>query len=198
MFDVITIALLFLIANGFAWYWLFASKQDFSDRTTLKAFWITVRTIVVFGCVIGVAHVWFGVGLRVIWVAALVCAVVCAIGAPTSDVVGNGLFAFLAMPFFFAGQFVLGFPIRKTLVLTPEPRPVENAKNSYLNCRGVVASPLRPNGAIKIDGQSLDATSEDGTFVEIGTAVIVVDEVGATLVVQTASPLSEDVSRENV
>jgi len=188
MMDFLPLAVVFGLTAALAIGWLFCSSQVAVDRSAINAVKIFVRLTLVFATVIGMAHFLMGVSLATLFAVSLIVipwSALVSIDEPPGDsaieMIAWGVFW---LPFYFTREFVLGFPMRKELVLEP-PRDANTTPSleHLYHLPAVVTSPLRPNGTIEIDGIEHLARSTDGTLIATGTDVTAHDSMGSTLLV---------------
>lgn len=176
-----------------AMWWLFYSRQTATDRNAVTAALIVIRLAVVFAVVIGLLHYLLAIPIATLLVP-LIVAILWSAVVSLETPPGDGIFdiliwAILVIPFFFAREFVLGFPVRKELVLEPQPDRADAVSLEHLkNKRTTTTSPLRPTGTIEIDGQEYSARSGDGSYIDAGAEVAVCECSGSSLIVTELLP----------
>jgi membrane-bound ClpP family serine protease len=99
-------------------------------------------------------------------------------GDAASFAVGTAVF----MPLYIAKQFILGFPDRDHVVLSPPSTspPEIPAPKAKL---GVTVSALRPMGTVDFCGERFNATSDSGIMIQAGRSVQLTGRRGDVLLV---------------
>jgi hypothetical protein len=116
---------------------------------------------------------------------------------PIADAPGFAIKFCLTLPVYVVKQFVLGFPDREKIILTPRSYDIGQERTSTQSAEvaddvhsanATVITPLKPYGFIAINGERMEAISVDGTLIDIGQNVQVCGRRNSILVVkQTAT-----------
>jgi membrane-bound ClpP family serine protease len=138
--------------------WLFLSKQKILARNGFNAICIAVRLGLLFAVLL-----WF------CWFVGM-------------DLPVSGVVSFACL--YIVQQFVLGFPARHERMLSPSDAPDQPNINDLIGAEGITASPLRPIGDVKIDGQNYRAKTTNGQMLEANRTVFVAFVQQGTLIVK--------------
>jgi len=177
-------------------WWLFYSQQKSKERTASNAVWIVARLALVFAVTIGVFHHLLAIPIATLLfplIVTILWSSLVTIETPPGDgILEILLWTALVIPFFLTREFVLGFPVRKELVLEPiaDNRAIPTLDHLH-NLNAIVTSPLRPTGTVQIDGSEYAAKSSRSTFIENGSLVIVLGNTGRILVVDSLTNEAE-------
>jgi len=191
--DLLVLALYPVIYSACAAAWIFRSGQTDLTKTTETFLIVVVKICFVCGVLLYFAYA--VCGLSAITLLYLLPVSLIAIGLasferpPYSGAEGLAIMLTLLFPVYACKQFVLGFPDRHKLMLSP-PDPNRNRvtddgeSHELAGKTGVVTAPLRPMGSVKIDGAVHDAKTDTGRLLEVGTPVTVKRVLQGILVVR--------------
>jgi membrane-bound ClpP family serine protease len=157
--------------------WLFLSKQKILARNGFNAICIAVRLGLLFAVLLWFC--WF-VGIAAALGIAAVAGFI-ALGV-FMDLPVSGVVSFACL--YIVQQFVLGFPARHERMLSPSDAPDQPNINDLIGAEGITASPLRPIGDVKIDGQNYRAKTTNGQMLEANRTVFVAFVQQGTLIVK--------------
>lgn len=191
--DLFILALYPVIYSLCAAVWIFRSTQTDLTRTTETFIMVTVKILLLCG---GLLYLAYAVcGLSAITLLYVLPASLIAIGLasferpPYSGAEGLAIMLTLLFPVYACKQFVLGFPDRHKLLLSP-PAPHrhratdDGEEHELVGKTGDVTAPLRPMGSVKIDGVVHSAKTDTGRLLEVGASVTVKRVLQGTLVVR--------------
>ena len=180
----VTVLVLWTVLLGWI-HW--SSQKDVSRSLPNSCLVLTKLSVVYAMCYILLC---FGLGLPVWWLAGIVILFVLLFPLATmrwsrqisflevmaaDPICGGIVFTFLS-PVYVVKQFILGFPERDQIVLSPPkwdgPPAKPSIKPAIDNVKfATVTATLRPLGRIECNGVRYDATSFDGTIVDVGQNV---------------------------
>ena len=108
---------------------------------------------------------------------------------PYSGAEGLAIVLTILFPVYACKQFVLGFPDRHKLLLSPpDPnrrRATDDGEDHELVGKtGVVTAPLRPMGRVRIEGVLYDAKTDTGRLIDVDASVTVKRVLQRVLVVR--------------
>jgi membrane-bound ClpP family serine protease len=182
-----------VIYSACAAAWIFRSGQTDLNKTTETFIIVTVKICLLCGLLLYLAYAVFGLSAFILLCLLPVSLIAIALASferpPFSGAEGLAITLTLLFPVYACKQFVLGFPDRHKLLLTP-PDPnrhrVSDAGEDHelVEQTGVVTAPLRPMGSIEIDGVTHNAKTDTGCLLEVGTSVTVMRVHQGTLVVR--------------
>lgn len=181
--DIPLAALVYVAAVMGVLYWVRRTDQQSTRRARETTRRVSVRLALLTA---GLLLVCYLVGFA-FWIAALV-AIVLVLAALAGGQVG-ALGLPLVVLAHLVKEYIMGFP---ELVLDP-PEPTEDApaiddRMSALVGRSAIAvAPLRPQGAVEIDGKRLPAASDCGMMISTGTALRVTGCRNGTLLVREST-----------
>ncbi len=125
----------------------------------------------------------------------LICWLVISISGcyGADDLLGFAIGIVLALPLLLGVGFVYWIPVFEMFVLHP-PEPVTKSDNTVsehelINETGVIIATLKPSGTVEINGKAYPASSEDGTFLDVGETVKVCGSRNTSLLVR---PFKDD------
>ncbi|MDB5387523.1 MAG: hypothetical protein JWM11_3169 [Planctomycetaceae bacterium] len=176
--------------------WVHLSRQTKVSRSPRNSLIMVGRLVVVFASAIGIFCVWFGVPANVFLVLSGVFLLLVRF-ANLDAVPGNNAFEvavglMILLPVYVLKQFVLGFPDRDEVFLTPPAETFVPPDFSHLNAAlGIVVATLKPSGKVQIDNAVYSATTEDGKLLDTGTAIRVSGMRNAVLVVRSVERINE-------
>ncbi len=191
--DLFILALYPVIYSACAAAWIFRSGQTDLNKTTETLLIVVVKICLVCGGVLYLAYAVFGLSSTVLLYLLPVSLI--AIGLASferpayNSAEGLAIMLALLFPVYLCKQFVLGFPDRHKLLLSP-PDPNrhratdESEDHELVGQTGVVSAPLRPMGSVKIDSVAYVAKTDTGRLLDVGTLVIVKRVQRGTLVVR--------------
>ena len=83
-------------------------------------------------------------------------------------------------------QFILGFPDRDEVILSPPANPfVQPDLSNLISSQGTVVATLKPSGKVEIAGIEYSATTADGMLLDPGMAIRVSDVRNTILIVRS-------------
>jgi membrane-bound ClpP family serine protease len=119
---------------------------------------------------------------------------------PGTDVVVGAIFMIIIFPVYILKQFILGFPDRHSIFLSPPAgAPSEQSVqdiSEFNSAIGSVTATLKPAGKIQINGVEYPATSADGKFVDIGCEVQVCGRRDTLLLVSRADTTRKESAQQ--
>lgn len=169
--------------------WVHATSQTKVVRTAANSARIAIRLIAVQSLF---AYLMCSVCGAPMWLCLLsMFLVFAATSAVTLNSVPSGQDAFqfavgmtVLLPLYALQQFVLGFPDRDLVILTPPITPVTDNPTARRADTGIALSTLRPMGLIEVFGERFSAVSESGTLIHAGTPVRIVGNRGTLHLVE--------------
>lgn len=191
--DLFVLALYPVIYSACAWVWIFRSEQTDLTKTTETFIIVMVKICLLCGLLLYLAYGVFDLSANtLLWLLpiSLIAIRLASFERPAySGVEGLAIMLSLLFPVYACKQFVLGFPDRHKLLLSPpDPnrhRASDDGEGHELVGKvGVVTAPLRPMGSVNIEGVVHDAKTDTGRLIEVGCSVTVKRVLQGTLVVR--------------
>lgn len=191
--DLFVLALYPVIYSACAALWIFRSKQTDLTRTTETLIIVTVKILLLCGALLYLAYSVCGLSAAtLLWLlpVSLIAIGLASFERPAyNSAEGLAIMLTLLLPVYACKQFVLGFPDRHKLRLSPpDPNrhraPDSGEAHELVGKTGVVTAPLRPMGSVKIDGVVYDAKTDTGRLIKVGCSVIVKRVLQGKLVVR--------------
>ena len=191
--DFLILALYPVIYSVCAAAWIFRSGQTDLSRTTETFIIVVVKILIVCGGLLYLAYGVFGLSSTTLLCCLPVSLIAIGFASferpPYSGAEGLAIMLTLLFPVYICKQFVLGFPDRHKLLLSPpkpnRPRATDDGEDHELvEQTGVVSAPLRPMGSVKVDGVVYDAKTDTGQLIEVGCSVTVKRVLQGILVVR--------------
>lgn len=162
--------------------WVHRSSQQNVSRTSVAGFKIALRIFLV---QMGFAYVFcrifsvpVDVYLTITSVIFLLATAVSLDSIPADNAVGLGISMLFMLPLYILKQFVLGFPDRDLVILSPPSLSIEISPPPRRTNLGVVVSTLRPMGTIELAGERFNAVSDTGVMIDVGTQIRVTGHRG--------------------
>jgi membrane-bound ClpP family serine protease len=181
--------------------WIFRSEQTLIPRTKRRFIGIAIRTAVAFAVLYLVFSGWsagrFALAISVFILFFLVVPTLLSrsareflLTAFSDEFFGSVIFWMI----FLVQQWVLGWPNREEFIPTttsPKPDPRAVTHGHLVGRWGVTVCPLRPSGAVSIDGEQYEACADHG-FIDANTSVEVTELSSFGLRVKPVSPSTPD------
>lgn len=200
-FDLGILVASWLVSAAGVLAWIHRSGQTAVPRSRPHSRMVVVRLAVLYALTYLPVCVWFHGPVVPLAIAfPLLVLLLCTVSLKWlegADSAGGFAIAILFVaPLYAIRQYLLGFPDRGDLILTPPStnrcpadrngQPAGGAAE-ISGGEGIVVAPLRPSGLVEIAGNRADATSFDGQWIAAGTPVEVCDRRSRTLVVRPVS-----------
>ena len=168
--DVPLAVTVYAVTVGGFFLWLHKGEiEGVSDPSLLRPR-VATRVAVIILCLL-LACLVAGVAFWAVLLGILLLAMVSLLFSGEVGGIVGGPMAFVAVV---AKEYVLGFP---GLVLSPEPEPRSSAtpqpQSPLIGRKGRTRSPLRPSGEALIDGRVIAVVSDDGSFIDSDSEVLV-------------------------
>lgn len=200
-FDLAIVLASWLVSAGGLLLWIHRSSQTAVPRSWPHSRMVLVRLAVLYAAASLPVGIWLpglvGPLAIALPVVVLLMSQVSLGWLEAADGPGSfGLAILFSTPFYALRQYVLGFPDRNDLVLSPPasrhhaPASASRLGTDAEEADGspaTVIAPLRPAGLVEIAGNRAEAMSFDGGWIATGTAVEVCGRRNRTLVVRPVS-----------
>lgn len=169
-------AIVLLISTSFCLAWLYLSSQSTTPRSLHTSLLIVARLIATVVLPYVILCTWLGLPEMVFAGCAafvlLVSLVATHQGFQAGHVFEFALVNAIGLPIYALKQFVLGFPDRDILILSPPSDITPPSDLSRLNhATGTVLATLRPCGTVEIEGVVYNAASADGKYLDMGAEI---------------------------
>lgn len=168
--------------------WIRCSRQQRVDRSALNSTKVALRLLAVHAAVIYVLCIVGHMPVDYYLVLTAVVYFVAVVGpvGPTStdELVGFAFLMALLIPAYVLKQFVLGFPDRDQVILTPPKFARSTDPPPRKSDTGTVVATLRPMGRIELAGEEFNAVSDLGKLIDVGVSIRVTGHRGDAFLVR--------------
>lgn len=160
------VGVVFLVTFVATLTWVHCSTQTYVPRSWGYSVKLVLRVALLMGVLKLISSV---VGLPMLGVVIFLVFIALSLssfGDPAGIAVIGGFWALQ--------QYILGFPdLEKVKLQVPEPQPESSDFDLLIGKSGEAKTPLAPSGSVVIEGSSYNAVTEDRSYVERGTSVVV-------------------------
>ena len=197
-FEITRLACVTVVMIGMTIVWIHQSSQQKVPRNLTTGIQIALRIVLLqmgFAYILcRVLSVPVDAYLIIAAVVFFVAAAVTLDSVPADSAIGFGIIMMFMIPLYILKQFVLGFPDRDLVILSPPSLPIEPSLAPRTTDLGVVVLTLRPMGTIELAGERFNAASETGELIDVGTPIRVTGQRSNTFLVRRIDPGTERAS----
>ncbi len=173
--------------------WVHLTRQTKVSRSLRNSLVIAGRLFAVHVLTYAVLCAWLGIWAQVMLIIAAVVLLLAPLatlnGIIGDDVLGVAIAMTVLVPVYALKQFILGFPDRDEVILTPPKDALILTDLSRLNeATGTVVSTLKPFGKVEIEGAVYSATTADSLLIDQGATVRICEVRNTTVVVRAINP----------